>query len=235
MAGTTMTGFEVGYRAVVFGAGGGLGAAFVRALEGDPRCARVAGLGRNSDPAFDLQREETIAVAAARLAEEGPLHLLIDATGLLHDGQMAPEKSLAAVDPETIARAFAINATGPLLLLKHFHDLLPREGRGVFATLSARVGSIADNRLGGWYGYRASKAALNMFVRTAAVEIARKRKQAVCLALHPGTVRTALSDPFSGDRERLEPDRAVAMLLEVIDTAADTGAFLAYDGSPVPW
>ena len=124
-----------------------------------------------------------------------------------------------------------------MLLLKHFHRLLPRNERGLFATLSARVGSIADNRLGGWYAYRASKAALNMFVRTAAIEIARKRPFAVCLALHPGTVETRLSEPFSSYADRLAPEQSAAMLLDVIDRAESTmsGSFLAYDGSSLPW
>jgi len=176
-----------------------------------------------------------IAAAASELAESAPVHLLLDATGVLHDDRIAPEKSIDAVKPEAFARAFAVNATGPLLLLKHFHRLLPRHERGVFATLSARVGSITDNGLGGWYGYRASKAALNMLVRTASIEIARKRPQAVCLALHPGTVRTRLSEPFAGRHERLEPDRSAALLLDVIDRAEGTGMFLAYDGCEIAW
>ena len=221
----------------MFGAGGGIGRAFQRALEAEPTCGEVIGLSRSSEPHFDLLDEGSVERAAAAVTVGGPVHLMIDATGILHDAAMQPEKSISAVEPETIARAFAVNATGPLLLLKHFHRLLPREGRSVFATLSARVGSIGDNRLGGWYGYRASKAALDMVLRTAAIEIARKWPDAVCLALHPGTVRTKLSDPFSGDRERFEPEQAAAMLLNVIDEAdsARTGSFLAYDGSEIPW
>ena len=124
-----------------------------------------------------------------------------------------------------------------LLLLKHFRNLLPREERAVFATISARVGSIGDNQLGGWYSYRASKAALNMFVKTASIEIARKRPQAICLALHPGTVRTDLSEPFAGKRSLMEPVEAATRLLSVIDysTSRDTGSFIAYDGSLIPW
>lgn len=234
---TPLSSFPNGFRAVVVGAGGGIGSAFVDALRHDPSCGEVMALGRTTEPRIDLQDESTIEKTASSIAEDGPVHLIIDATGILHDEAMQPEKSLDAVSPETIARAFAINATGPLLLLKHFHRLLPREGRSVFATLSARVGSIADNRLGGWYGYRASKAALNMFLRTAAIEIARRRPDALCLALHPGTVRTGLSDPFAGDRERFEADHAAAMLLRVIDQTQNerAGAFRAYDGSDIPW
>ncbi|MGI9415629.1 MAG: SDR family oxidoreductase [Hyphomicrobiales bacterium] len=225
------------YRAIVVGATGGIGRAFLGALDADRRCGKAIGLGRSSEPRLDLEEEASIERAAAAIGQSGPIHLLIDATGILHDATMRPEKSIAAVDPEAVARAFAINATGPLLLLKHFHRLFPRTGRSVFATLSARVGSITDNGLGGWYGYRASKAALNMLLRTAAIEIARKRPEAVCLALHPGTVKTGLSDPFSGDRKRMEPAQSSVMLLNVIDRVgpADTGSFLAYDGTKIPW
>ena len=232
-----MSSLPGGYRAVVVGATGGIGRAFVNAIDADPKCAEVIGLGRKSDPKLDLEDEPSIARAAVAVAEGGPVHLLIDATGILHDDTMSPEKSVGAVDPVTIARTFAINAIGPLLLLKHFHRLLPPDERSVFATLSARVGSITDNGLGGWYGYRASKAALNMFLRTAAIEIARKRPQAVCLALHPGTVKTGLSDPFTHERERAEPAQAAISLLNVIDRTGpgDTGSFLAYDGTKIPW
>ena len=232
-----MSSLPGGYRAVVVGATGGIGHAFVNAIDADPNCAEVIALGRTGEPGLDLEDEPSIARAAVTIAKGGPVHLLIDATGILHDETMRPEKSVGAVDPAMIARIFAINATGPLLLLKHFHRLLPPDERSVFATLSARVGSITDNGLGGWYGYRASKAALNMFLRTAAIEIARKRPQAVCLALHPGTVKTGLSDPFTHERERFEPAEAAVSLLNVIDKTGpgDTGSFLAYDGTKIPW
>lgn len=225
------------YRAVLTGATGGIGSALVEILQADPSCGEVVALSRSTKPAIDLEDEASIAEAAERTGRDGPVHLIIDATGILHDASMQPEKSIDTIDPQVIARSFAINATGPLLLLKHFHRKLPRNGRSIFATLSARVGSITDNKLGGWYGYRASKAALNMFLRTGAIELARKRPDAVCLALHPGTVRTGLSKPFSGDRETFSPHDAAERLLEVIDKAEPTasGAFLAYDGSSIPW
>ncbi len=233
----TLKSFPHPFRALVVGAGGGIGAAFVRALEQDPSCGSATGLGRTTAPPLDLEDEQSIRAAAEHLAKDGPLHLIIDATGILHDGDMAPEKSIDAVDPQVLARCFAVNATGPLLLFKHFHRLLPRDERSAFVSLSARVGSISDNALGGWYGYRASKAALNMFLRTAAVELARKRPHAVCLALHPGTVETRLSDPFSGSRDRFTPDRSAELMLDVIDQAdtAKSASFFAYDGSEIPW
>lgn len=229
--------FSTGFRAVVFGSSGGIGRALCDALEAAPECGAVVGFSRSTDPAIDLEDEHSIEQAAGTLADTGPIHLIVDATGLLHDEDMQPEKSISAVDPQVVSRSFAVNATGPLLLLKHFHHLMPRHERCVFATISARVGSIEDNRLGGWYGYRASKAALNMFLKTAAVEIARKRPQAVCLALHPGTVETPLSAPFAGDRALLSAHEAARLLLDVIDRAESdgVGSFLAYDGKKIAW
>lgn len=164
-------------------------------------------------------------------------HLIFDATGTLTIDGHGPEKSLAALDPGRMAKAFAINTIGPALLFKHFAPLLPIEGKSVFATLSARVGSISDNQLGGWYAYRASKAALNQIVKNAAIEIARKRPGAICLALHPGTVETSLSRSYSRNRYTHSPQEAAQQLLEVLDNATSdkTGTFLAYDGSPISW
>lgn len=233
----TMQSFGRDYRAVVIGASGGIGRAFVALLEDDPGCAEVLALGRSSDPPVDVCNEVSIQDAADRIEPGGPVALVIDATGLLHDDEMMPEKALDAVTPEAMARAFAVNASGPLLLLKHFRRVMPREGKAVFATLSARVGSISDNRLGGWYSYRASKAALNMFVKSASIEIARRRPEAVVLALHPGTVETGLSAPFRGSRTVFTPEDAAAGLLGVIEAADPTqsGGLYAYDGSAIDW
>lgn len=229
--------FPTGFRAVVFGSSGGIGREMFNLLEADGACGAVTGYSRSTVPGFDLEDEASIEQAATAMAEKGPVHLILDATGLLHDAHMQPEKSISAVDPQVIARSFAVNATGPLLLLKHFHHLMPRHERSVFASISARVGSIEDNRLGGWYGYRASKAALNMFLKTASIEVARKRPHAVCLALHPGTVETRLSAPFAGDRALLSANEAARLLLDVIDKADNdaTGSFLAYDGQEIAW
>ena len=165
---------------------------------------------------------------------------MIVATGLLHDADLAPEKSLRALDAEDLARAFAINTIGPALVAKHLLPVLPRQGKAVFAVLSARVGSIADNRTGGWYGYRASKAALNQVVRTLAIELRRTRPDAIVVALHPGTVATSLSAPFRDGitpGRRLTPDVAAGRLLDVIETLApaDSGGFIAWDGAPIPF
>lgn len=136
-----------------------------------------------------------------------------------------------------MARHFRLNAIGPALLIKHFAPLLPKDRRSLFGTLSARIGSIGDNNLGGWISYRAAKAAQNQIVKTASIELARSRPHAVLIALHPGTVATPLSDPFAGGRERLEPDRSASMLLEVMNslTPGNSGGFFAYDGTPIEW
>lgn len=221
--------------AVVVGSSGGIGAALVAALADCTRFTAIVGLSR---PTLDLHDEITIAASAAQVAARGVPRLIIDATGVLHAGALQPEKSWRQLDPIQLAEAFAINAIGPALLMKHFLPLLPIDGKAVFATLSARVGSIGDNRLGGWYGYRASKAALNQFVRTAAVELHRRQRHAICVALHPGTVETLLSSKFGkGGLEVQTPSVAAAKLLRVIDGlgVADSGEFFDQHGQRVPW
>jgi len=219
-------------RTLVIGGSGGIGRALVSLLGG--REAVVA-LGRSSDPRIDLTDEASLEAAARVLCAQAPFARIIDATGALTIDGVGPEKRLADLDPVRLARAFAINAIGPALLLKHFSPLLPRAGRCVFATLSARVGSIGDNGLGGWYGYRASKAALNQFVRTAAIEIARRRPEALVLALHPGTVRTGLSAQFTAPGQGFSPEEAAVKLVQVMDAATESGVFLDHAGKTIPW
>ncbi len=217
---------------VVVGAGGGIGAALAERLEQAGQV--VLRLGRRSDPRLDLLDEASIAAAAA-VAGRG-LQLVIDATGFLHGGGMLPEKRLPQLDPAWLAHSFAVNAIGPALLMKHFLPRLARDGRAVFATLSARVGSITDNRAGGWYGYRASKAALNQLMRTAAIELARTHPGAVCVALHPGTVATALSAPFAKVGLDVQtPALAAQRLLTVVDALepAQTGLLIDQHGAVV--
>lgn len=187
----------------------------------------------------DVTDERTIAAATAGLTGGPPVGLTIVATGILHGPGLAPEKSWRALDANALALVFAVNAIGPALLAKHLLPLMPKSGRAVFAALSARVGSIGDNRLGGWYGYRASKAALNQMLRTLAIELARSRPDAICLGLHPGTVATRLSEPF---RSGVAPDRlftpadAARRLLEVLSraTPAESGSVLDWAGHPIP-
>jgi len=227
-----------GYRALVVGSSGAIGGALVRALQADPRCAEVHALHRGSHPAVELTDEPSIAAAAAAVAEKGPLHLVLCATGALQVDGRPPEKRLAELDPTTMARAFAVNTVGPALVIKHFHPLLARRERSLLGVLSARVGSIGDNRLGGWYSYRASKAALNMLLRCAAIEVGRQRPLAVLAALHPGTVASPLSAPIIGDAEAASPDLAAKRLLQVLDELPAEGAsggFFAWDGQRVVW
>lgn len=232
-----MKSFPEGYRALVLGASGALGSAFERALARLPECAGVIGLGRHTDPGFNLEDEASMAACARAVAPRGPFDLIIDATGALTIDGIGPEKRLRDLDAARLARAFAINAIGPALLLKHFIPLLPSKSRCIFATLSARVGSIGDNRKGGWYGYRASKAARNMLLQTAAIEACRQRPEAVFAALQPGTVRSRLSAPFVAGTDAMEPDVSAALLLDALDALPASGAavFVDYQGRSIAW
>lgn len=195
-------------------------------------------LGRGTSPPLDLLDEASVAAAATAAASRGEIGLVLDATGFLHDARFRPERSWRELDPAHMAHAFALNTIGPALLVKHFCPRLPRAGRTVFAALSARVGSIGDNRTGGWYSYRASKAALNQVVRTAAVELRRHNREAVCVALHPGTVDTPLSAPFSkAGLDARPPATAAAELLAVIDALGpnSSGGFFDHRGAAVEW
>lgn len=232
---------------MVVGASGGLGGALLRRVIASRRYERVLALSRSSVTvdgaeafALDLEDEGSIVQAAGQVGEPGSLGLVFVATGVLHGPGLRPERSLAELDPATMMRAFAVNAVGPALIAKHFTPLMPQRGRSVFAVLSARVGSIGDDRLGGWHAYRASKAALNMTTRNVAIELGRTRPNAVCALLHPGTVDTALSAPFQRNvsAERLtDPAVAAERLLGVLDglSPAESGGFFAYDGSTIAW
>jgi NAD(P)-dependent dehydrogenase (short-subunit alcohol dehydrogenase family) len=224
--------------AVIFGSGGGIGSALVAALSSTDSFRQVVGFSRKTSPPIDLQDEATLERAATFAAEMGELRLVIDATGFLHDDRQGPEKTWRQLDAGNLARSFALNAIGPALIMKHVLPRLPRSGKAVFATLSARVGSIGDNRLGGWYAYRASKAALNQLVRTAAVELARRSPGGICIALHPGTVATTLSAPFTPAGHNVNTPAVVAgHLLAVIDklTVEANGGFFDWRGQSVPW
>lgn len=216
-------------RTLILGASGGIGSALAARLPGAIGLSRRDGLDWRDAPQAEL--------ALQTVAAQGPFDLIFDATGALEIDGNGPEKALKSIDADAIAAQFAVNAIGPALILKHHDALMQRSGRTVFATLSARVGSIGDNGLGGWISYRASKAALNQIVRTASIEIARKRPEAIIVALHPGTVATPLSDKFAGNRETFSPDEAARRLLSVLDglSAGETGGFFAHDGTRIPW
>jgi NAD(P)-dependent dehydrogenase (short-subunit alcohol dehydrogenase family) len=236
-----------GYRAVIFGASGGIGAAFVQQLRADARCARIyAGARKSASVAgdgvtafgFDLMAEDSIAAAAQAIAADGPIDLVIVATGMLHSPSQQPEKTIRAVSAAALMTSYAINAVGPLLIAKHMLPLLAKERKAVFGALSARVSSISDNRSGGWHAYRASKAALNMLIRNAAIEARARNREAVLVGLHPGTVDTGMSRPFQAGvpaDKLFTPAFAAQSLLGVIDglTPADSGGLFAWDGQAI--
>jgi NAD(P)-dependent dehydrogenase (short-subunit alcohol dehydrogenase family) len=247
--------------AVVNGASGGIGFALVRELLADSNVAmvfatsrhastdtRLAKLAVNETTArlraldMDVTDEVSVAATAASIgAAVEQLDLIVNCAGLLHAGSgLQPEKRLADVTPENLQHSFAVNAVGPLLIGKHFQTLLHRQQRAVFASLSARVGSIGDNRLGGWYSYRAAKAAQNMITRNLSIELRRRARGIICVALHPGTVDTELSRPFQSrvsDQALFTPERAARQLLTVIDALqpVDNGGFFAWDAQRIVW
>lgn len=225
------------YRALVIGASGAIGAAITHQLQSDPRCAQVFALSRSSTPAVDLLDESSIVAAAQFLRHHAPLHLIFIATGVLHSAQHQPERRLSQLSYAHMMTSFRINTFGPALLIAQLTPLLARHERSLVGVLSAKVGSISDNRLGGWYSYRASKAALNMIVKTAAIELARSHPHALLAALHPGTVESALSAPFSANHRVRPAQEAATELLQVLDQlpAGQSGTFRAYDGEILPW
>lgn len=235
-----MDSLPASYRALVIGASGALGGAWMRLLQADLRCGQVIGISRQGAYALDLLSEDRIRLCAESLAVHGPFHLVLDATGVLSLNGRGPEKRLDELDADHLLQALHVNAVGPALLLKHFVPLLATDQRVLWGKLSARVGSIEDNHKGGWYGYRAAKAALNMLLQTGAIEIARRRPLAVLAALQPGTVRSALSRPFVGEAA-MDPDDAAQRLLTVLDALQPTPAstarahFVDYQGHHIPW
>lgn len=241
-------GFHQPVHAVVLGASGALGEAVSMAIARAHPENQVWGTGRRADAfkgpctrqfSVDLTDEASIETLAAAVKEaEYRPNLVLNCTGLLHTHAFGPEKTWRHLDLDTMRRVFDVNTFGVALLGKHLIPLFPRKGRSVFATLSARVGSISDNRLGGWYSYRASKAAQNMIVRTLAVEARRKWEELICVALHPGTVDSSLSEPFSARvpaHKLFTPEQSCDYLIEVLETLrpSDSGGFFAWDGKPI--
>ena len=237
------------FHIAVFGANGAIGSAFLRQLRrrypdallravarGDIDTAEPGAVRHRVDPSD----ENALGKAVRGIAAAGPLDMVLVATGMLHGGGHMPEKALRDVSAESLHQLFHANTTVPALILKHATPYLRRDGRAVFAALSARVGSIGDNRLGGWYAYRASKAALNMVLRTAAIEIARRNSQSLIVGLHPGTVESALSAPFSRsvpEGSMVDPDVSAANMLDVLDglEPGQSGGFFAWDGSRITY
>ncbi len=231
-----MSSLPEGYRALVVGATGAIGGALMQQLQADPRCAAVVGVSRQSTPDLDLLSEPSIEACAQALEEQGPFHVVLDATGALTLNGRGPEKRLDELDAAHLLNVLHLNAVGPGLLLKHFAPLLASGQRVIWGKLSARVGSIEDNRKGGWYGYRAAKAALNMLLQTATIELSRRRPLLVVAALQPGTVQSALSQPFVG-QDALHPNESAQRLLATLNGLQPTGRaqFVDYQGQHIPW
>lgn len=236
-------------RVIIVGSTGGIGSAFVDALVASEQVTQVYALSRQgqSHPSpkvanltFDFTNESSIEAAAEALRETGPFDLCIIATGLLQGEGITPEKNMRAMSLEAFQKSFLTNTFGPAVTAKYFLPLMRRDNKAVFAALSARVGSISDNRIGGWYAYRASKAALNMIIKTLSIEFGRRFKETVIIGLHPGTVDTALSKPFQrnvAEGKLFTPEYSASKLLAVIDqvTPEDSGSLFAWDGKPVPF
>ena len=225
--------YEYSGRALVFGASGGIGQAFSRFLENKLGSENVVKISRSFD-GFEISDEEKIFKLSESI--EGSFNLIINATGVLQTTEEGPEKTIIAVKQKSMIDMMTINAIGPALLLKNFSKKLDKTKLSVFVNLSARVGSITDNRLGGWISYRSSKAALNQIIKTSSIEINRRNKNAICVGLHPGTVKTRFTEKFQNTTETISPDESVKMMMKVVENLSvdDNGYCFAYDGEVIP-
>lgn len=224
--------------AVVIGNSGSIGSAIEKELS-DQGFKNIIGFNRSSNPRLDLLNEETIAQSAQFIKDKDiPVSLVFDATGLLHDDNNMPEKTYKNIDQIFMRKNFEINVMGPALIMKYFLPLLDKEEKSIFASISAKVGSISDNRYGGWYSYRASKAALNQMIKTASIEMKMKNQNAICLAIHPGTVESKLSKPFQkNDLTIQSPQESASNIFKILtsSTSKDTGSFYNWDGKIIDW
>tara|TARA_B110000285_G_scaffold95339_2_gene108746 strand:- start:145 stop:843 length:699 start_codon:yes stop_codon:yes gene_type:complete len=226
--------------ALIIGGTGSIGSAVANELK-SKNFTSIISLSRSSEPSLDLLDESSIQEAAAFIKKKSkPISLLFDATGILHDEDLnqMPEKTYKNIDFLFMKKNFEINVMGPALIIKHFLPLLDTEQKSIFSTLSAKVGSISDNRYGGWYSYRASKAALNQIIKTTSIELKVKNKNAICVAIHPGTVTSKLSKPFQKNNLKIqskeESAKNIVQILENLQLA-DSGSFLNWDGSEIRW
>ena len=224
------------FSALIIGSSGTIGGAFVELLKNNPLCSRVVGIHRHSEYKIDYQDLDSIEACAAALSQLGPFQLIINTIGVLHTSNWMPEKKLDDLNAEQLVDLMKINAIGPALTIRHLSKLLDPKN-SIMATLSAKVGSIEDNRLGGWYSYRASKAALNMLIKTASIEWARTKPNTALIAMHPGTVNSRLSKPFRGEQIGRPAHDAVLDMFRVIESLKkeDSGSFISYSGEKLPW
>lgn len=224
------------YRALIIGSSGAIGSAFLELLKNSSSCSSVVGIHRNSDPSIDYENLTSIEIAANALISQGPFQLIINTVGILHSPLWLPEKKLSDLNSHQLEKMFQINSIGPAITIQLFSQLLDNQ-HSLMVTLSAKVGSIEDNRLGGWYSYRASKAALNMLIKTTAIELKRTKPNTALIAMHPGTVNSKLSKPFKGELIGRSPLEASQDMLRVIESLniEDTGSFFSYSGEKIPW
>ena len=221
-------------RALVIGSSGSIGSALVASLKEKIGAGNVVSISRFDD-GFNFMKPETITLAATK--QFGSFELILDATGALEINGNGPEKSFQSLDYENMLNQFKVNAIGPAMIIKHFMEFLPKTRKSAFVTLSARVGSIEDNKLGGWVSYRASKSALNQIVKTASIELARKNPESVCIAMHPGTVKSKLTQKYLGRHPYVAPDIAAQNIIRVIEkkSSKDSGGFFDYNGDTISW
>lgn len=224
-------------QAVVIGSSGSLGASVLNELRKSGLYENVLGFSRTNFPYLDYENEQTIIDAAEYVRGLGELRFLFIATGFLHGDGIMPEKSWGQISVEHMQRSYLVNAIGPALVFKHFLPLIPRQGKSIVAAVSAHVGSISENNVGGWWSYRASKSALNQIVRNASIELARKSKESVCVAVHPGPFASKLSAPFSHAGHEPRPaHEAASSILDVLHSlqSSDTGHLVDYTGKKIP-
>jgi NAD(P)-dependent dehydrogenase (short-subunit alcohol dehydrogenase family) len=224
------------FKALVIGSSGTIGSAFLDMLKSNPACSEVIGVHRHSEFPIDYLNFESIELCANALVNAAPFQLIINTVGVLHTANFMPEKRLEDLNSEQLMELLKINTIGPALSIRHFAKLLDPQN-SIMVTLSAKVGSIKDNRLGGWYSYRSSKAALNMLVKTASIEWARTKPNTALIAMHPGTVNSRLSKPFRGEQIGRPANDAVADMFQVIESLKkeDSGSFISYSGERLPW
>ena len=221
-------------RALIFGSSGAIGRAMLEFISNEIGSDRVIGLSRKSD---GLDFRDALSIEKLANEQRGSFRLIFDATGALEISGTKPEKTFKSIDPENMKMHFLINAIGPALIIKNFMRFLPKNEKSVFATLSARVGSIEDNRLGGWVSYRASKAALNQIIRTASIELSFKIPGSICIALHPGTVKSELTKNYSSRYDVISPKNSARKLFSVINSLSDkdNGKFIDQNGKEIKW
>jgi NAD(P)-dependent dehydrogenase (short-subunit alcohol dehydrogenase family) len=224
------------FSALIIGSSGTIGGAFLELLENHPLCSSVVGIHRHSEHSINYQHPGSIETCAVALSQEAPFQLIINTIGVLHSSDWMPEKKLDDLNAEQLMELMKINAIGPALTIRHFSKLLDPKN-SIMVTLAAKVGSIEDNRLGGWYSYRASKAALNMLIKTASIEWARTKPNTALISMHPGTVNSGLSKPFRGEQIGRSAHDAAADMFRVIESLKkeDSGSFISYSGERLPW